>query len=131
MVLGYSLNYPWGGETHFVRKIVRREKIHSIRTDKKNRWKAGRSIQQVTGNRTKNRNQFASETCDGVQTVSISFNTDGTINLVLVDSVQIKDWHKIAINDGLTASDFQAWFFLNAEQYVYEGKIIHWTPLRY
>jgi len=65
MVLGF--------EQQFVEPILSGTKIHTIREDKHNRWKPGRSIQMATGVRTKNYNQFNEDECVSVQEIKILY----------------------------------------------------------
>lgn len=131
MTLGYSKYYHWGGETNFESKILSGEKLHTIRQDVKGRWKTGNSIQHVTGNRTKQRNQFANGVCTGTENIVIVFNSLGKIESVKVEGKEINNWELIAKNDGLSILDFERWFFLSATSFVFKGKIIHWANLIY
>ena len=131
MTLGYSKYYPWGGETDFERKVLSGEKIHTIRKDLKGRWKAGRAIEHVTGNRTKQRNQFASGLCQSTQTIEILFNELGKIELVKVDKKEIPNWELIAKNDGLSIISFERWFYNSSNDGFFKGVVIHWTNLLY
>ena len=42
MLLSFKRNYPWGGETNFVQKIIQGEKIHTFRIG--DRWRPGMFI---------------------------------------------------------------------------------------
>lgn len=113
-------------------------KLHTIREDKSNRWKAGMDIHMVINNRTPNRFQFAPVIkCKSVQTIEIKYIhvpfLKGTYLMkgvhVFIDSVKINnaDMLKLAINDGFdSVEDFFAYF--NKD---FTGKIIHWTDLKY
>lgn len=106
-------------------------KIHSIREDKHDRWKAGRKIHGATGVRTKNYNCFFEDVCKSIQKIEIQHTvilgtrlSRITIDGVLQSTEQIE---KLAINDGFkNRDDFFKWFDKD-----YTGKIIHWTDFRY
>ena len=112
----------------FVKSILSGEKIHTIRTDKRRRWGAGKEIHFCTGMRTKNYKRFKLGKCHGIQTIKIDYNR--TISPGVFIDGQIKDvqvtW-KLAINDGFASrEEFFQWF--NDD---FEGVIIHWTAFRY
>lgn len=65
MVLGFK--------PQFVQKILNKSKIHTIREDSNDRWKAGRKIQMATGVRTKNYNKFAETDCISTQKIEIKW----------------------------------------------------------
>lgn len=116
-----------------------RPKVHTIREDKKNNWKPGNDIHFVINNRTPDRFQFAPVIkCVSVQNFKISYhiikNWDGTIKndnapMIRIDGrvlngTEAKD---LALNDGFDSlEDFLSWF--NKD---FNGKIIHWTDLKY
>lgn len=110
-------------------------KIHTIRKDTGGRWKAGNKIHMVTGNRTKSRFQFAPVVeVQSVQKISIywgdvmpnepSCYIDGEC---IAMGYAAKNWEKLALNDGFDSTDeFFNWFKDD-----FQGKIIHWTDLKY
>ncbi|MGB8706236.1 MAG: hypothetical protein WCD31_14515 [Gillisia sp.] len=128
-------------------------KLHTIRQDKKNRWKAGTDIHFVINNRSKDRYQFAPIIkCVSTQRIAI-INTGkhphGDYHKcmeVLVeqdsentrfgschfdkdgDIIYCSEWvEDLAINDGFeSVKDFFSWFRTD-----FHGKIIHWTDLKY
>lgn len=57
----------------FVEKIKSGQKIHTIREDKKNRWKILNKIHFATGVRTKNYNQFAEGVCTLIERIEIKY----------------------------------------------------------
>ena len=70
---------------HKFAKIEIYPKLHTIRLDPHNRWKAGRSIQMAYGVRTKNYNNFNKgipelETCVSVQNIEIVWEREGRIS---------------------------------------------------
>jgi hypothetical protein len=109
----------------------RRPKIHSIRRDKANRWRAGNRIHFVINNRTDDRFQFAPVvTCKSVQYIQIK----PAFRQVTI----LPEWHQpkhlsdkaieeLAINDGFESVE-QFWNFFYED---FSGKIIHWTDYRY
>lgn len=122
-------------------------KIHTIRTDEHDRWKAGNDIHMVINNRTKNRFQFAPVVkCTGVQKIEFYWWTPerGAERYyknpyddmkserycdVYVDDriIMTEEYESIARNDGFdSVEQFFQWF--NKD---YSGKIIHWTDLKY
>ena len=111
-------------------------KLHTIRHDPHGRWKAGMKIHPVINNRTKNRFQFSPVIkCVSVQSIEITksklleYGYAAKIPLVYIDDVLLEsdDLEKLAINDGFpTLKAFFAYF--NED---FQGKIIHWTDLKY
>jgi hypothetical protein len=145
MILGYKQITPWGELTSFATKIVYGRKKHTLRVDPKNRWKAGMKIQHALGVRTKKYVQFAEGECKSVQKIEIKemvmcsavhryiyrdpMNEVIKIFQVIVDGRKLDNVQIIqfAINDGFDSThDFFRWF-ING----FEGKIIHFTDLKY
>lgn len=139
--------YEYGADIYHYQDY--RPKLHSIRTDEKNRWKVGMKIHMVTGNRTPNRFQFApvlsvqaiqkimiiwslydQDQLNGVVGVYIDEEEIGECeyrNDILVASKNFNAIKKLAINDGFdTLKEFFQYF--NGD---FVGKIIHWTDLKY
>jgi hypothetical protein len=85
MNLSYKINFPWDSLTLFPEKIIEEIKIHTIREDKKDRWKAGRKIHHATGVRTKNYRCFREAVCTGTQTIEIVY-FDFKIAQVIIDN---------------------------------------------
>tara|TARA_R110002012_G_scaffold190633_1_gene358222 strand:- start:30523 stop:31059 length:537 start_codon:yes stop_codon:yes gene_type:complete len=116
-------------------------KLHTMRMDEKNLWKAGNDIHFVINNRTPQRFQFAPVVkCVSTQEVeikyqNISFQNKG-VNPIKTVSVTIDgktEWgfhdmvKKLAINDGFeSVEDFFSYF--NTD---WKGTLIHWTDLKY
>lgn len=110
-------------------------KIHTIRTDKKERWKSGNLIHFVINNRTPNRYQFAPVLkCVSTQKIKIYYwynpktekfdDPDVYIDDKLLNFPQVEE---LAINDGFESTkDFFAYFNTG-----FSGKIIHWTNKKY
>lgn len=124
-----------GFKKQFVPKILDGSKIHTIREDKHDRWKAGRTAHMATGVRTKDYHQFDQQECTGTQKIEIihykphEIRPFGGCPKVFVDGreLPLNEVDTIAKNDGFDGlSDFCDWF--NKD---FSGKIIHWTELRY
>jgi len=176
MLLGFKRTFPWkvNGEpdhTYFREKILAgakrvtaldvvtanqidtnnihgfKPKLHTLRADPHDRWKAGRKIEMVyRGAGYKILVQFNKgipelEKCVSTQKIEIKwvYNTIdgvGDINtmLVYVDGRCLTlssnygfEVQSLAANDGFYGFDqFAKWF--NKD---FTGKIIHWTDLRY
>lgn len=113
-------------------------KLHTIRLDPHNRWRAGMNIHPVINNRTSNRFQFAPTIpCVSVQKIEIYITGTGLLRAALVyidDDVFYDDLtginrgiEQLAINDGFdNTDDFFAYF--NKD---FTGSMIHWTDLKY
>ena len=131
-------------------------KIHTIREDPHNRWKAGRSIQMVyRGPKYSIESHFNKdipelERCVSVQTISIRWISIHTKPLEILTGKQISemdsftttrqveiliDGNKInyerlqilARNDGFNSEeDFLLWFSKD-----FKGKVIHWSDFKY
>ena len=122
MTLGCSEKIN-GKPTEFPRKILEKIKIHTFRWNFGKRWKPGRDIHFVTGNRTPRRNQFYFDTCKSIQHAVID-NRQLWIDGKLVDDTTAET---VARNDGFdTADEFFDYFSKG-----FAGKIIHWTDLKY
>ena len=114
-------------------------KLHTIREDAKNRWKAGNKIHFVVFNRSKNQVQFAPVLpCISTQNIEIKWEVIGDIKKasIYVDELPVGTYinsyssgicRVLAKNYGFNdVDDFFAWF---SEDFT--GKIIHWTDLKY
>lgn len=109
-------------------------KIHTIRKDEKNRWKAGNKIHLAINNRTPNYFQFAPTLeCKGIQDFEIIYvkasNNYNQFPIVAIDGWQLPTPHiiELAENDGFdNVHDFLDYF--NED---FKGKIIHWTDYKY
>lgn len=103
-------------------------KRHTIREDKNNRWKDNNDIHFVINNRTKDRFQFAPVIkCVSVQQIQI-YHMENSKN-IYVDGIWLSDDEikQLALNDGFPS--IKAFFdFFNTD---FDGKIIHWTDLKY
>ncbi|WP_234734781.1 hypothetical protein [Tellurirhabdus bombi] len=135
MQLGFTIK--WRGTnrpTNFVEKILGSQKIHTLRADKKNRWKPGNTIQFATGTRTIYYNQFHSGTCKATQAVALML-VEGML-LIEVDRRILADSERLAFikNDGFDSEQaFNEWFIplISENGGVYNCKLIHWTDFKY
>lgn len=120
----------------FEDRILKGTKVHTIRLDPYNRWRAGRYIQMATGVRTKHYKQFNAgkpelQKCISTQNIVIKYARYSKISgpSVAVDgkSLTALQIHELALADGFDNIDqFFNWF--NAD---FSGKIIHWTQKIY
>lgn len=121
----FSVNYDW-----FKVFMKATPKLHTIREDKPNRWKAGNKIHFVINNRTKNRFQFAPVIpVFSTQKIQIQPTRKGDYVWIYVDGrlLNYDESEKLAINDGFESlKQFCLWF-----NKPFTGKIIHWTSLKY
>ncbi|MDR1153470.1 MAG: hypothetical protein LBL04_02065 [Bacteroidales bacterium] len=117
-------------DTRFIEKICDGIKKHSIRIDKKGRWKSGSVIHMATGGRTGRYKCHAIRKCTGTQSVSIKYGGFANAQYsVYVDNRRLteSEVEQLAYNDGFDdVRDFLNWFKDD-----FHGKIIHWTRLRY
>ena len=130
------------GKYEFKDNIDRNPKIHTIREDRKNRWKEGKNIDFFINSRTENMFRFAPKIAViSTQELKINWFSDkrdlapckagGIYNYVevIIDGkrLEIKDVEQLAINDGFdSVEDF--FDFFNQS---FKGKIIHWTKFKY
>jgi uncharacterized protein YqfB (UPF0267 family) len=123
-----------GFKQQFVAPILAGTKIHTIREDKGNRWKAGMLIQMATGVRTKDYKCFNMSQCLCTQDIEISYFEEidpgeGELYEVRIDGklLNIAEVIQLSRNDGFeSVLDFLKWFSND-----FTGKIIHWTDLKY
>lgn len=111
-------------------------KLHTIRTDKKNRWKKGVMIDFFINARQKNMFRFAPRIpLVSRQKIFMTYMPHtGNGFEVSIDGRQL---HKseveiLAVNDGFdTIQDFEDYFIAQMNDDEYSAKILHWTDLRY
>ena len=155
MLLGFKTTHK-GQQTDFVRKILAgfppyligqpvntvTPKIHTVRTDVGNRWRAGRQIQFATGVRTRHLTIFAGSPCTATQLIEFRAGiTSGQLLLAIEDMnhnrfrVLMPDEQEVfARNDGFADwAALEAWFYpaVVAAGGRMSGKLIHWTEYRY
>jgi len=131
-----------GFKPQFVEPILKGIKKHTFREDKKQRWKPGMIMHQATGVRTKNYNCFYRPTLINIQKITITWI--GTSVIIFIDDDLKVDFNTaanwsfynnngfdfletLAKNDGFSSvENFLEWFNTN-----FNGKILHWTDLKY
>lgn len=122
MVLGFK--------KQFVPLIKSGSKIHTIRIDKHNRWKAGMKMHMATGVRTKKYKQFCGTlTCIRTQKIQIIYKKTSPCPKIFVDGKLLNsdESYLLAKADGFSNTwEFRQWF--NKD---FRGKIIHWTDRKY
>ena len=124
MVLGFK--------PQFKAPILKKKKKHTIRKDKNDRWKPGMKIHFATGVRTRLYHQFKEDVCRSTQKIRILYDNIppmGNVATITIDdrAITIYELRTLAVNDGFEdVSEFLNWFDED-----FEGKIIHWTDLRY
>jgi len=118
----------------FLPRIENGTKIHTMREDKNDRWKAGNIIHFATGVRTKLYNCFKIGRCIRTQKIEIKWFPSAILLYAKEAQITIDDriisnqetW-ELAINYGFDrTSDFFELF--NKD---WKGKIIHWTDFKY
>ena len=150
MNLGYKQKFPDGTPTLFREKLIigsmkmkdvainhdtyklmngvyvnLHPKLHSIRTDEKDRWRAGVTVHHLYNSRTPSRENFMTSTCISTQKIMIietpQIVTDfrgnprqaGRMRSILVDGKILKppQMYQLAINDGFNNLEhFFSWF---------------------
>lgn len=130
-------NMILGFKEQFRDPILLEQKLHTIRTDEKNRWKKGREIHFATGVRTKKFNQFMKGKCFSTQKISFYWYKN-LLNqwsvTVFIDGRNVTTDNdlidRLAKNDGFSSrKEFFEWPTWHKKNYT--GKIIHWTDLKY
>lgn len=112
-------------------------KLHTIRRDEHERWKAGNMIHPVINNRTPKRFQFCPEIpCVSTQKIEI-FYEEKTPNVYIEkqpfyyhtkrNTFGEEKMLELAINDGFDSMED----FFNYFNTPFTGKILHWTDKRY
>jgi hypothetical protein len=115
------------------------KKVHTIREDKLDRWKTGMDIHLTINNRTKQRFQFAPRIkvfstqkiiIEKSMLPMLGNNSPSEVISIKVDGKNFDDNADfIASNDGFHHN--RNLFFDFWPEGRFEGKIIHWTPLKY
>lgn len=125
------------GNTYFDYKKNVKQKLHTIREDKNNRWKAGVIIDFFINARTKEMFRFAPRipvvSTQKIEIIHCSYdgekyNMDKGV-WIRIDDIVISDFlvNELAQNDGFdTVEEFFKYF--NTD---FSGIIIHWTNFRY
>lgn len=123
-----------GWQTNFANKIKDGVKVHTIRPDEKDRWKAGNKIHFAAGPYKKGR-VFYEAVCTSVQTIQIRWINIGILPLliIVVDGRRLGGLEiaEFALNDGFPDTEqfmlWDDWTFSKS----FKGKLIHWTDLKY
>ena len=113
-------------------------KLHTIREDKSNRWRAGVMIGFFINARQKSMFRFAPRIpVVSTQRILMSY-AYGNIIEISINGREINDFkvkELIAINDGFDSWDDFVDYFIpiieKSEDGFFTGKIIHWTDLKY
>lgn len=157
MILRFMDKFPDGSRTYFEEKLNAIglvpvsgfvPKLHTIRKDELNRWKPGMSVQGYYHARTKRSRKIFDGQCVSVQSIKITYRQNNGFSQSVEIQIDKKVWmvvlnihpvtgeyemhnipetiYDLIINDGLTPQQFFKWFNVN-----FEGKIIHFTDLKY
>ncbi|WP_317899443.1 hypothetical protein [Aurantibacillus circumpalustris] len=117
MVIGFNKK--------FVEPILKGVKVHTIREDKNNRWKAGMLMHMATGVRTKQYKEFAKTLCECTCGIEIEPQAK---TVQLIHSIKESEFlgdngiKTLAKNDGFNSvEDFWKWF-----NKPFVGKLIYW-----
>jgi hypothetical protein len=136
MILSFS-------EDKFKHRILSGIKIHTIRTDRTERWKKGQLIHFWRGNPRNTKanekpHEFHQLSCTSVQKIEFIWRThnEGMANesksvKVFIDDVDVTNNDEIidalVIGDGFDdRKDFFNWFKED-----FKGRLIHWTKKKY
>jgi hypothetical protein len=113
-------------------------KLHTIRTDEKDRWETGVLIDFFINARQKNMFRFAPRIpVVSRQRIYMSYAFNDVIEITIGKKyiADFKEKEQLAINDGFDSyEDFFNYFYpiiKSSKNEFYKGKIIHWTDLRY
>jgi hypothetical protein len=137
MILSFS-------EDLFKDRIKANIKIHTIRTDRTERWKKGQIIHFWRGNPRNTKanpkpHQFHESACRSVQDIQMSWECDemGERNIVVkVDNRKLSpsECQILAVNDGFDNLDQMIdWFDQQTQPDItsFRGRLIHWTKYTY
>ncbi len=116
-------------KNRFIKQIMTHKKIHTIRKDKTNRWRSGKTIHMSKNVRTKDQACFKNSFCSGTQKIVIKASVYINDYRVYIDDreINIMEMQDLCWNDGFAnIVEFCQWFKSD-----FEGKIIHWTDFRY
>lgn len=120
----------------FKEKILNNRKIHTIRTDRSERWKKGQKIHFWIGNprntRSENKpHEFHKGTCSGVQKIEMDWSSDDLMVKVDNQKLDKEEVKQLAINDGFDSINEMLEWFDNVDEKSFKGRLIHWTKKRY
>lgn len=126
---GETLKYQNVDDIFTVIENKVKPKLHTIREDSKDRWKAGTKIDFFINCRQPSMFRFA-PVLPVVSVQEIEFRElDKDHYIIVVDGRTLggNDIRKLSINDGFDCEkDFLEYFPVG-----FKGKLIHWTDLRY
>lgn len=131
--------------------FMEKPKIHTIREDKKERWKVDNNIHFIINNRTSKRFQFAPiSKVKAIQTIEINSRFGYASLEIVIDGKIFAQYHynhdepknlkglvQFIRNDGFDGKDDRELitnfrnFFINHTNDIFKGKIIHWTNFSY
>lgn len=136
MILSFS-------KDKFKERILDGTKIHTIRTDKSERWKKGQKIHFWRGNPRNAKSEpkpheFLESTCTSVQKIEFKWNVrfEGTARetrgvSVFIDGRNVTHDDDVidalVVNDGFDSRKELFEFFSDD----FKGKLVHWTKKRY
>lgn len=136
----FPVTHPRAKEcTGFEDKVKAGSKIHTIRYNANNVWKARYndiksskkylSVREWTGRpyNSEQRELFRFDKI-GLQNITMTYDSNDSVPQVWIVDKKVPV-EEVAKNDGLSVDDFVAWFF--AKDNVFEGVIIHFTDFRY
>jgi hypothetical protein len=129
-----TIHYP--PDYNFVAKDKKHHKIHTIREDKKDRWKPGTKIDFFINCRQKNMFRFAPVLpVTSTQRIFMTYMPhvgNGFQVSIGGNEISKEEIIKLAINDGFeNVEDFENYFISVMKEDEFSGKIIHWTDKRY
>lgn len=129
MILAFTEVYMVNGHpevSDFKKKILKGDKIHTIRMDVHNRWQPGKKIHCAQGVRTDKYDCFFEGICTSTQTLEINDNRDLIVDGNTLSPAMAR---LLQQNDGFKSeAHFWAWF---GSYIPFKGKIIHWTNFKY
>lgn len=136
-----------GEPTNFASKLINGQKLHTIRTNydlwavNAEKMRSGNyvlSVRQWSGvpRRSKQREVCNTDETIGVEHITMQYSVESDRLAVTIEDRRLNDSEieQLAINDGTTVDDFKDWFFAkqrHKEDAVFNGVIVHFTPLRY
>jgi len=112
-------------------------KFHTIREDKKGRWKPGTMIDFYINTRTKDMFGFAPRVpVLSIQKITMSYAWNDIINIWINGrELSPSERLELALNDGFDSwKDFFEFFYpviKSTEDNFWKGKLIHWTDKKY
>lgn len=123
-------------EIKFNNTVIHSPKIHTIREDKKNRWKRGTKIDFFINCRQKNMFRFAPVLeVTSTQRIFMTYMPhigNGFQVSIGGNEISKEEIKKLAFNDGFeNVEDFENYFISVMKEDEFSGKIIHWTDEKY